>query len=72
MNIYILSQAKQNLAKLMDQARMDGAVMIKKRDGQTFILRPVKEEGSPFDIVGVDLNLCMDDLNEAVRASRER
>ena len=72
MKVYTYSEARQNLAKLLNEARSEGKVAIKKRDGQTFILRPVKEQGSPLDIEGVDLDLNLDDLNEAVRESRER
>ena len=72
MKVYTYSQARQKLAKLLDEARLEGEVGIKKRDGQTFILRPVKEQGSPLDIEGVDLNLSLDELTEAVRKSREK
>ncbi len=72
MKVYTYSEARQKLAKLLNEARSEGKVAIKKRDGQTFILRPVKEQGSPLDIEGVDLDLNLDDLNEAVRESRER
>ena len=72
MKVYTYSQARQKLAKLLNEARLEGEVGIKRRDGQTFILRPVKEQGSPLDIEGVDLDLNLDDLTEAVRESREK
>ena len=72
MKVYTYSQARQKLAQLLDEARIEGEVAIKKRDGQTFILKPVKEQGSPLDVRGVDLNLSLDELNGAVRESRER
>ena len=72
MKVYTYSQARQKLSKLLDEARLDGEVGIKKRDGQTFILKPVKEKGSPLDIKGVDTNITLDELNSAVRESRER
>ncbi len=56
MKVYTYSQARQKLAKLLNEARLEGEVAIKKRDGQTFILRPVKEHGSPLDIEAVDLD----------------
>lgn len=72
MKVYTYSQARQKLAQLLDEAHIEGKVAIKKRDGQTFILKPVKEQGSPLDVRGVDLNLSLDELNGAVRESRER
>lgn len=72
MKVYTYSQARQKLSKLLDEARLDGEVGIKKRDGQTFILKPVKEKGSPLDIKGVDTNITLDELNSAVRESRDR
>ena len=72
MKVYTYSQARQKLAELLDEARADGEVGIKKRDGQTFVLKPVEKKGSPLDIDGVDTDLDLDTLNEAVRESRER
>jgi len=72
MKVYTNSQARQKLAKLLDDARQDGQVQIKRRDGQTFIIKPVEEKESPLDISGVSTDLTLDELNEAVRESRER
>jgi len=72
MKVYTYSQARQKLAKLLDDARQEGQVQIKRRDGQTFIIKPVEEKESPLDISGVSTDLTLDELNEAVRESRER
>lgn len=72
MKVYTYSQARQKLAKLLDDARQDGQVQIKRRDGQTFVVKPVEEKKSPLDIAGVSTDLSLDELNEAVRESRER
>jgi len=72
MKVYTYSQARQKLAQLLDDARQEGQVQIKRRDGQTFIIRPVEEKESPLDIAGVSTDLTLDELNEAVRESRER
>lgn len=72
MKVYTYSQARQQLAKLLDEARQEGHVQIKRRDGQTFVIKPVKEGKSPLDVVGVSIDLSLDELNEAVRESRER
>ena len=72
MKVYTYSQARQKLANLLDDARREGQVQIKRRDGQTFIIKPVKEKKSPLDIAGVSTDLSLDELNKAVRESRER
>ena len=72
MKVYTYSQARQKLAQLLDDARQEGQVQIKRRDGQTFIIKPVEEKESPLDIAGVSTDLTPDELNEAVRESRER
>jgi hypothetical protein len=72
MKVYTYSQARQELAKLLEEARIDGEVGIKKRDGQTFILKSVIKKGSPLDIEGVNLGIKLEELNEAVRESREQ
>lgn len=72
MKVYTYSQARQKLAKLLDDARQEGQVQIKRRDGQTFIIKPVEEKKSPLDVAGVSTDLSLDELNEAVREGRER
>ncbi len=72
MKVYTYSQARQQLARLLEEAQSEGEVGIKKRDGQTFILKPVYDRGSPLDIAGVDTGLDLNSLNTAVRESRER
>jgi len=72
MKVYTYSQARQKMAKLLDDARREGQVQIKRRDGQTFIVKPVEEKVSPLDVTGVSTNLSLDELNQAVRESRER
>lgn len=72
MKVYTYSQARQKLAKLLDEARREGEVQIKRRDGQTFIIKSVEENESPLDVPGVTTDVSLDELNEAVRESRER
>jgi PHD/YefM family antitoxin component YafN of YafNO toxin-antitoxin module len=40
MKEYTYSEARQRLASLLNSARTDGAVRIRRRDGQRFIVRP--------------------------------
>ncbi len=72
MEVYTYSEARQKLAELLDLARDEGQVRIKRRDGQSFIIKPIIEEKSPLDIPGVSVDISLDELNEAVRESRDR
>ncbi|CAN5384768.1 hypothetical protein BH23GEM4_BH23GEM4_09770 [soil metagenome] len=70
MKVYTYSEARQGLASLLEQARKEGAVRIRRRDGQTFLLQPEKASGSPLDIEGVDLDMTTDEIIEFVREGR--
>jgi hypothetical protein len=72
MKVYTYSQARQKLATLLDEARREGQVQIKRRDGQEFIIKPVKEKKLPLDLPGVSAGIKLDELNEVVREGRER
>jgi len=39
MRVYSCSQARQNLASLLDQAATEGEVRIKRKDGQMFVVK---------------------------------
>jgi hypothetical protein len=67
---FTYSEARQQFAALLDRARRDGAVRIRRRDGQSFVLRPDVRRGSPLDVPGVDLRLSDDDIVDAVREGR--
>jgi prevent-host-death family protein len=48
MKVYTYSEARQRLASLLDQARREGQVRIRRRDGQMFVLQPVTAPRSPL------------------------
>lgn len=72
MKVYTYSEARQNLARLLDEAKKDGEIRIKRRDGKTYVLKPLEENTSPLDVEGIDSDLSIDDLNTIVREGRER
>lgn len=72
MTVYTYSEARRKLASLLETARLEGEVRIKRRSGEEFIVRPSKPSGSPLDVEGVDLELTADEIVEAVREGRER
>ncbi len=72
MTVYTFSEARQNLASVLEQAKREGAVLVKRRDGSAFKITPDQPQGSPLDVGYVDVNLTQDDIVNAVRAGRER
>ena len=72
MRVYTYSEARQNLATLLDVAKKDGAVAIRRRDGQTFILSPEAVGSSGLDVEGIDLDIATEEIVEIVRQGRER
>lgn len=72
MKVFTYSEARQNLASVLDIAQQDGAVMIRRRGGQSFVLRPDFPQRSPLDVEGVDLGVTTDEIVATVREGRER
>jgi hypothetical protein len=70
MKAYTYSEARQNLASLLEEARKEGAVRIRRRDGQSFVLTPESSSASPLDVEGVDLRMTRSEIVGFVRESR--
>jgi antitoxin (DNA-binding transcriptional repressor) of toxin-antitoxin stability system len=72
MKVYTYSEARQRLARLLDEAREGGEIRIKRRDGAEFAVRPVRLSRSPLDVPGVATDVTAEDIMAAVQDSRER
>lgn len=72
MKVYTYSEARQRLARVLDEARTGGEIRIKRRDGSEFTVRPVTPGKSPLDVPGVDAGLDKAEILAAIRESRER
>lgn len=70
MKEFTYSEARQQLATLLEKARREGAVRIRRRDGQVFVLRPEQRTGSPLDVPSLKLRISREDLLAAVREGR--
>ena len=70
MKEYTFSEARQRLASLLDRALKEGAVRIRKRNGQKFILQPEKQSSCPLDVPGLNLNIGRKEILEIIRSSR--
>jgi hypothetical protein len=68
--VYTYTEARQNLASILDQAAAEGEVRVKRRDGQTFIIKLEKVSTSPLDIEGINLDLTTDEIVQFITESR--
>lgn len=72
MTIYSHSQALQKLSFLLNQAKEEGEVLIQRKDGPTFIFRPISAQYSPFDIEGIDIAISREEIVDIQREIRVR
>ncbi|MBI2201901.1 MAG: type II toxin-antitoxin system Phd/YefM family antitoxin [Armatimonadetes bacterium] len=72
MRTYTYSEARQRLATLLDEARREGRVQIRRQDGSTFVVQPVVSDRSPLDVPGVRSRLRRGELVALIREERER
>jgi len=70
MRVYTYSEARQELSELLNRARRDGGVEIRRRDGQVFVVRPSTRSGSPLDVPGVGSGFSRAEIVNLVRSSR--
>jgi prevent-host-death family protein len=68
--IYTYSEARQKLATLLDRAVQEGEVLIKRKDGRVFVLKPQPATESPLDVAGLDLKLGKEEILEYIREGR--
>ena len=72
MRVYTYSEARQNLASLLEIAQRDGAVRIRRRDGRCYVVQAEPAARSPLDVEGVDLDVTTDEIVNLIREGRER
>lgn len=72
MKVYTYSEARRNLADLLNLASSEGPIKIRRRDGREYILRASERKGSPADIDGVDTDITADEIVKFVRDGRAR
>ncbi len=71
MKTYTYSEARQQFAALLDEARRAGRVQIRRRDGQLFLLQPARQERSPLDVPGVETGLPAGESGSWLREERK-
>jgi len=68
--VYTYTEARQNLASLLDKSAREGEVRVKRRDGQVFVIKPEQVTTSPLDVEGIDLNVSTDEILQFIAESR--
>jgi len=66
MKVYTYSQARQNLADVLNQSKAE-EVLIRRRGGDSFTIIPKPRQGSPFDVPSVKTRATTSDILSAVR-----
>lgn len=70
MEVYTYSEARQNMATLLEKADRGECIRIRRKDGHLFELKAATEPRSPLDVKGVDLGVTTDEIIGMVRESR--
>ena len=72
MQIYTYSEARQKLARVLEQAESTGKVLIRRKDGRTFALVPEQLPSSPLDVPSVKADISTQEIVDIIREGRER
>jgi len=72
MIVYTYSEARQNLASLLEQAAKEGEVRIKRKDGQVFVVKLQPRVDSPLDVDSVELGITTAEIVQFIQEGRER
>lgn len=72
MTTYTFSEARQKFATVLERAKSEGRVLIKRKDGSAFMIAPVSKSESPLDVEGIDLGLTASEIVNIVRKVRRR
>jgi hypothetical protein len=73
MQVYTYSEARQKLAFVLEQAESTGKVLIRRKDGRTFVLTPQKNTGtSPLNVPSINVDITTEEIVDMIRQGRER
>lgn len=72
MTVYTFSEARQNFASILEKAKTEGRVLIRRKDGSVFAIQPVAKKESPLDVEGIDIQITSSEIVDILREIRER
>jgi hypothetical protein len=70
MTVFTYSKARQNFSNLLNLASKEGEVVIRRKDGRLFSIRPQHRTRSPLDIKGIKSDISTQEIVQFVRESR--
>lgn len=69
---YTYSEARQNFSAVLDKAKKEGKVLIKKRDGSSFVLSPLPLVESPLNVRGINIDISSQEIIDVLKETRAR
>lgn len=72
MKIYTYSDARQKFSAVLESAQKEGKVMLRRRDGRLFSIRPESVNDSPLDVTGIQSKVTTAEILETLRKERSR
>ncbi|MFC1485193.1 type II toxin-antitoxin system Phd/YefM family antitoxin [bacterium] len=72
MVVFTYSQARQNFSRVLELAKEDGEVIIRRSDGSIFSIHSEKAIKSPLDVKGIKSKITTKEIIAFIRESRER
>ena len=72
MAVYTYSEARQKLARVLDEAESTGKVLIRRKDGRTYALVPECAPASPLDVPSVEADISTQEIVTLVREQRAK
>ena len=72
MTTYTYSKARQNFSSVLDKAKEEGEIRIKRKDGSYFLLRSISPKKSPLNVKGIKLKISADEILDILKEVRNR
>ena len=72
MNTYTYSETRQKFATILDKAKKDGKVLVKRKDGSIFEIKSLVQNKSPLNVKGIKINLNKEEIIDILKEVRER
>ena len=70
MLVVTYSEARKTFASVLDRAKQEGSVLIKRADGSMFRISPIQSDESPFAGIKLDIHLREGELDIALEDAR--
>jgi len=72
MKKYTFSEARKNLADLLEKAKKGEKILITRKDGSIFEIKALKTKRSPLDVKGININITKKEIVDLIKEVRKR